>query len=377
MPAVVESTQKSAHGAWIEIRVDRLLSNLKALRTHAGPRTEVMAVVKANAYGHGLLGIARALGPEVRFLGVSSTAEARELRGHGIETPLFLFGCLPDEELRPVLQPGITLSVSGFDEAQRIAAASQPLERKTPVHVKVDTGMGRLGIPCREAFREIEKMAALGGISLDGIYTHFPAAEAEDGSSERQLYDFGLLLQALDAKAIRFRFVHASNSAASLRLKSPFLNLIRPGLMLYGLYPADSLRREIRLAPVLSLKSRIILLKTLRPGESVGYGRTFVAARLSTIAVLPVGYSHGYPFSASNRASVLYRGRRYPIAGRVSMDYVCVDLGDTAAAAGDEVTLLGGDGLDAIGAEELAQWADTIPYEIVTRLASRLPRVYL
>ena len=376
MPLSLEPAQKSQHATWLEIRTDHLLNNLRTLRQHSNS-SQVLAVVKANAYGHGLLPIARALAGEVNFLGVSSPAEALELKEQRIDTPLLIFGRLFASEIPPLLADGVRLSVSSLEEAEEISACSKSLSRKTPVHVKVDTGMGRLGIPFRDALRKIEKMAELADIYLEGIYTHFPTAEREDGFTESQLRDFGLLLQALDAKGIQFPIRHAANSAASLKWQTPLLNMIRPGLMLYGLYPDDSLRDRALVSPILSLKSRILLTKHLKPGESAGYGRTFVAEESTTIAILPIGYSHGYPFSASGRSWVLYRGKRYPIAGRVSMDYLCVDLGITATAkAGEEVTLIGRDGEDSIGAEELAEWSGTIPYEIVTRLIPRLPRIY-
>lgn len=376
MPTLVKSIRESQHGTWIEVRRDRLLANLKTLKQHAGPYSQVMAVVKANAYGHGLVEIAKSLSEEVAYLGVASVREALDLKEQRIETPIFLFGRLLGPEIPAALVEGITLSVSSFDEAREISEVSESIGRRTPVHIKVDTGMGRLGIPFGKALSEIEKMAVLPGIALEGIYTHFPTAEREDGFTHRQLQDFGLLLQALEKKGIAFRYRHAANSAGSLKIRTPILNLIRPGLMLYGLYPDISLRDLATVSPILSLKSRMISLKRLQPGESVGYGRDFVTDHPTTIAILPVGYSHGYPFSLSNRSFVLFKGRRHPIAGRVSMDYLAVNLGDAAARVGDEVTLLGEEEGETILAEDLAAWAHTIPYEIVTRLAPSLPRLY-
>ncbi len=376
MPTLAKTTSLSQHGTWIEIRLDRLLKNLKTLKDQAGPGTGVLAVIKANAYGHGLSEIAKTLSPEVQFLGVSSLFEAMELREHGIQIPIFLFGRLLEAEIPAALTEGFVVSLSSLEEAEEIAAMSQSLGKTTPVHIKVDTGMGRLGLTAREAVMKIETMASLPGISLDGIYTHFPTAEREDGFAESQLREFSRILQELGNKGIHFRFRHASNSAASLRLKTPLVNLIRPGLMLYGIYPDPALRKIAAVHPILSLKSKIILTKRLKIGESAGYGRDFITSEPTTIAVLPIGYSHGYPFRASRQASVLYRGKRYPLAGRVSMDYLAVDFGDAPACAGDEVTLLGEDGPEKISAEDIADWAGTIPYEVVTRLISRIPRFY-
>ena len=374
MPLLVESLPKSGQGAWLEIRLDRLAANLKAIKRMTAGR-EVMAVIKANAYGHGLVEIARALEGEVSGLGVSSIYEVLELREHGIETPVFLFGRLFGPEIVTAIKNNVTLSVSGVEEATEISEIAQSLLKKVPVHVKIDTGMGRLGIRAEEALKAIEEMSIMPGIVLDGIYTHFATAERLDGFAEEQLRAFQRLLLQLEEKGIRFRLRHCSNSAGNVRMLNGMMNMVRPGLLMYGIYPDPSLKGH-DCSPILSFKSRIILTKHIQPGDSVGYGRSFVSPRATNIATLPVGYSHGYPFHLSNNAWVLYKGKRYPLAGRVSMDYLTVDLGDTEAKAGDEVTLLGEDGDASITAEDLAAWAETIPYEIVTRLISRLPRFY-
>ena len=235
--------------------------------------------------------------------------------------------------------------------------------------------MGRMGIPIREAIPAIEQMTRHKGIMMDGIYMHFPSAEKEAAFREKQILEFGLLLRTLEQKGISFRYRHASNSAATLTLKTPILNMIRPGLTLYGIYPDAALRDVARFQPVLSLKSRILLVKQIKAGESVGYGREFIAKTSSTVAVIPFGYSHGYPYAAWKKASVLYRGKRYPLAGKVSMDYLAVNLGCAQAQEGDTITLIGTDRDERITAEDIAEWAGTIPYEIVTRLNSHLPRI--
>ena len=383
MSTLVKPAQQVHYGSWIEIRRDRFLDNLRHFKKISG-NSKIMAVVKANAYGHGLLEMARVLKDQVSYLGVSSLHEILELKEHGIETPVFLFGRLFGQELVTAVKSGATLSVSSLEEAQEISRISQELRHETYLHVKIDTGMGRLGIPEPEAFGVIKKIAGLRGVTLEGIYTHFASAEKEDGFTESQFQKFGLLIQALDVQGIHFALRHCSNSAAGLKIKSPILNLARPGLLLYGIHPfpppASSLFQgedEVGVfKPVLSLKSRIILLKRLAAGDSVGYGREFTASEPCTVATLPIGYSHGYPVHLSNKSYVLYKGKRYPIAGRVSMDFLSINLGNTSAHTGDEITLLGEDGQESIRAEDLAQWAGTISYEIVTRLTSRLPRLY-
>ncbi len=373
MTEFVQNASKIQHGSWIELRADRLLENLGTLQRHAR-QNDVLAVIKANAYGHGLPEVARTLAGKVTYFGVATLREALELKEHFPQTPVFLFGHLFPQEIPAALLGGITLSVSSLEKAAEISVLSESLGRKTSVHIKIDTGMGRMGIPVREAGPVIEKMAKLKGLLMDGIYTHFPAAEKDDSFREIQVREFGLLLQALEKKNIVFRFRHLSNSAASLTLETPIINMIRPGLTLYGIYPDQDLRETAHFKPVLSLKSRIVLVKKVQPGESVGYGREFIAKTSTTIAVLPFGYSHGYPYAAWKRASVLFAGKRFPLAGKVSMDYIAVDLGSTEVKEGDTVTLLGEDHGERITAEDMALWAGTIPYEIVTRLNSHLPR---
>ena len=376
MTELVQNTSKVLHGSWIELRTDHLLDNLRTLQKHAR-QNDVLAVIKANAYGHGLPEIAQALAGKVTYFGVATLREALELKEHFPQTPVFLFGHLFPHEIPAALLGGITLSVSSPEKAKEISLLSESLGRKTSVHIKIDTGMGRMGIPVRDAGPAIEKMSKLKGLLLDGIYTHFPSAEKDDAFRETQVREFALLLQSLEKKNIVFRFRHLSNSAATLTLNTPVINMIRPGLTLYGIYPDRNLQSTANFKPVLSLKSRILLVKKVQAGESVGYGREFVAKTATTIAVLPFGYSHGYPYAAWKKASVLYAGKRYPLAGKVSMDYIAVDLGDTEAKEGDTVTLIGEDQGEHITTEDMAEWAGTIPYEIVTRLNTHLPRIVI
>ncbi|MDD5216493.1 MAG: alanine racemase [Candidatus Omnitrophica bacterium] len=376
MLPVIESVQTSHYTTWVEIHLDHLLHNLRTLKKAFGFPNSAMAIVKANAYGHGLIEVAKTVASEVEYFGVSSLQDALALKEHQIEKPVFIFGRLLRPELPAALMNGIVLTVSSFEEAFEISELSETLSRKTTVHIKVDTGMGRLGIPYRQALLTIEKIAKLDGIKVEGLYTHFPTAELDDGFRDRQLIHFSQLVETLYKQGITFRYRHAPNSAGILKGPHPVINLIRPGIMLYGLYPDKSLTHMAQVKPVLSLKTRIISLKQLQAEESAGYGRSYIAKAPTNIAVLPIGYSHGYPFTASNKAYVLYHGKRYPLAGRVSMDYLTIDLGETAARIGDEVTLIGQDQKEKIRAEDLAQWAGTIPYEIVTRLIPTLPRIY-
>ncbi len=368
----------SQENLWIEVDLGRILSNLDALRLKIRPYTRVMAVIKANAYGHGLVPVAKALEGKVDFLGIGSLKEATILREQAVTTPLFLFGRLLKDQISLALQMNLTLTVSSLEEASQISEAAKLLSKEVTVHAKVDTGMGRLGIPLRDAAGEIEKMAGFPALRLEGIYTHFPASEKyPDQGGEQELKNFEELIQNLRRKEISFSLRHAANSAGALRLKSPHLNLVRPGLALYGIYPDRSLEPELSLEPALRLKTRIIFMKRLQVGGSVGYGRQFVVSQPTTIAVLPVGYAHGIPFHLSGKGEVLCQGKRFPFAGRVCMDSLMIDLGNFQnARVGDEVILIGNSGEDQIRTEDIAVRAQTIPYEIVTRLDLGIPRFY-
>ncbi len=366
---------KVLHPSWIELRTDRLLGNLEALCHRSAPMTSVLAVIKANAYGHGVEEVAGILDGQVSFFGVASLREALALKERHPLTRVFLFGHLFSHEIPAAIGANITLSVSSYEKAKEISDCAEGLGRKASIHIKIDTGMGRMGIRSGMAASEIMKMRTLKGLLMEGIYTHLPTAEKADTFRETQVRDFSLLIEDLERKGIVFRFRHAQNSAASMTLKTALLNMLRPGFSLYGIYPDPGLKDAVHVEPVLSWKTRIILVKTVRTGDSVGYGREFIAKSDTNIAILPVGYSHGYPWAAWKKASVLFKGKRYPLAGKVSMDYLTVDLGSNTAREGDTVTLIGEDGNESITAEDIAGWAGTIPYEIVTRLNPYIPRI--
>ena len=376
-PPAVEPGLQAPYAAWIEIRRNHLIHNLQVIQAACPAQTEVLAVIKANAYGHGLREIAGALNNRVRYLGISSLRELLELKEHRVETPVFVFGRLAGSEIRAALMDDVTLSVSSLEEASEISVLSEELRRKTTVHIKVDTGMGRFGVPFRDALKAIEKMAALPALRLEGIYTHFPTAELDDGFTEKQLNDFALLIGALARKGIQFRYRHSANSAGILKRPHNLMNMVRPGLLLYGIYPDPTLKPMIQTLPVLALKSRLMVLKTLTLGATAGYGREFTAKKNTRTGVIAVGYSHGYPLTAWRDAEILRRGKRYKLAGRISMDYMSIHLGDEEALRDEEVTLIGECGEDRISVEEVAGWAGTISYEIVTRLLAKLPRVDL
>jgi len=377
--SVTAVSTATTHGSlWLEVDRARLLHNVGVIKRLAGPGVKVLAVIKANAYGHGLETVASTLAPHVSMFGVSQLPEVLRLREHGIETPILILTPLAPADVCSAIQSQSTITVSSFEEAGHINAEAARLMRVANVHIKVDTGMGRLGISHLEATSVIEKMASLNHIRFQGLYTHFASADLPDRLFTRgQITRFTGICRALMEKGLAPKDVHLSNSSGVMLFKAAGGTMVRPGIMLYGILPTG-LRRSLsrsELLPTLAWRTRILFIKVLLSGDSCGYGRSYVAKRREYIAWLPVGYGHGYPLSLSNKARVLIRGRRYRVAGKVSMDLTAVSLGGRRnAEVGDEVTLLGSDGAAEITVSEFAEWAGTIPYEILTRIHPSIPR---
>jgi len=362
--------------SWVEIDRSALEHNLTQIRNATLPSAEILAVVKANAYGHGLVEIAKLLDKKVAYYGVASVDEALRLREFGLQAPILLFGIHFEHQIKRAVEANIIISVSSLEQAGLIQEAATELNRPATVHIKVDTGMGRLGIPVKDALAVIQKIHAFDRLILEGIYTHFPISEKKNDSyTQQQIRKFHSLINALDKKGVHFAIRHAANSGAVVNYRDSHLNLVRPGLSMYGIYTDEMLTEKISLKPVLSWRARVVMVKEIAEGESVGYGQAYKAKEKTNIAILPIGYGQGYPFSLSGKGSVLIHGKSYFLAGRVSMDYAAVDIGTDPVHAGDVVTLLGQDGERAISAELLANLANTIPYEIVTKIGSQVPRI--
>ncbi len=362
--------------SWVEIDQTALEHNLAEIRKATLPSAEILAVVKANAYGHGLIEIAKLLDKKVAYYGVASVDEALRLREFGMQAPILLFGIHFANQIKPAVESKIILSVSSLEQAELMNEVASEVNGAATVHIKVDTGMGRLGIPLKDALAVIQKIHTLSQLKLEGIYTHFPVSEKKNDSfTNQQIRRFISLIHALDKKGVHFAFRHAANSGAVVNYRDSHLNLVRPGLSLYGIYTDEVLSNKINLKPVLSWRTRVVLVKEIAEGESVGYGQSYIAKEKTNIAILPIGYGQGYPFSLSGKGSVLIHGKSYFLAGRVSMDYAVVDIGNDSIQTGDIVTLLGTDGERTISAELLAQLANTIPYEIVTQIGHQVPRL--
>lgn len=361
---------------WAEIDLDAIRHNLARARFAAGEGKGLMAIVKANAYGHGAVPLAWFLSTQgVQSLGVGDSGEAIELRRAGISIPIVILGAVVRGELADVVAHDISVTVHSSERVRLLEREARRANRPTGVHLKVDTGMGRLGCTPGRVVEIARLVHASAFLHLEGLCTHFSSAAAGSEFTARQVSLFEDVTRALEHEGIPIPCRHAASSATLLRGMARHLDMARPGLALYGLAPTADLQEGLR--PALSLKTQVIFLKDFGPGTSIGYERQHITSQHTRIATLPVGYHDGYPFRLGGRGEVLIRGRRAPVVGRVSMDYLSVDVGHIpGVSVGDEVVLLGHAGEETVSAIELAERAGTIPYEILTRLGKRVERVY-
>lgn len=370
------------HRCWAEVDLEALRENLAWIRQRVGPEVRIMTVVKADAYGHGLKHIASHLmrcGTDV--FGVANLGEARAIRSVGRGWPILMLGaCLPDE-VEAAVEDDVMPTVSTMEEARLFAQSAVRLGRTARVHVKVDTGMGRLGVEPAAAAALVRAVAQLQGVVVEGVFTHFASAEDDEEYTALQLRRFRRVLRALAQRGVNVPWVHASNSGGILHAPESCGNLVRPGLMVYGVVPPGRRRSTAELArqlqPALSFRCRVGLVKTVRKGSSLSYGRTYVAPGRMRVATITAGYGDGFPRAASNRACVLLQGQRCPVVGRVTMDQTLVDVSSLGEVVpGDEAVLIGAQGEERVSATDLAAWCGTIPWEILTGISYRVPRVY-
>lgn len=362
---------------WAEIDLAALTHNHASVRQLAGPGVSTMLVLKANAYGHGAVPVAWHLGREgVACLGVGDSTEALELRAAGITAPILILGAIVPGELEDVVRGGILVTVHSGDRVRMLNKVAERSPGRVGIHLKVDTGMGRLGCQPKRAPAIAHEIRRSRRLELQGLCTHLASTGPEcRAEMDRQLERFRGVLRALEAKGIVPRWRHAYASHALAAGLPPEFNLVRPGLSIYGVDLPGALAG--RLQPVLSWRTQVAFLKDHPRGSRIGYGGTFVTRRPSRIATLPVGYNDGYRFALSNNAEVLVRGQRCPVVGRVSMDYITVDVTEVQGArVTDVATLVGRDGEACIPVEELARRASTISYEILCGIGQRVRRIY-
>ncbi|MBI3965440.1 MAG: alanine racemase [Chloroflexi bacterium] len=365
--------------AWVEVDLDAIAANVAEARRRLASHTALGVVVKANAYGHGVLAVAEAaLAAGATWLVVNAADEALQLRRAGFQAPVLIVGFTAPGEAAAIVDSRVTPSLTAAAQIEALTAAARAAGITQPVHVKVDTGLGRGGLLPDEVLPFVRKVVAV-GLDFEGLFTHFAVADSADKSHSRsQLQRFHAVLAELDAAGMRPRIRHAANSAAVLDLPDAHFDLVRYGIALYGLDPSDEVGPAFPLRPALSLKGGIVRLRTLPAGATVGYGCTFVATRPTKVALVPIGYADGLRRGLSNQGFALVRGSRCPIIGRVSMDQCSLDVTSVPdVSEGDEVVFVGTQNDATVTADEVAALLDTINYEVVCGLGPRLPRVYL
>lgn len=357
---------------WAEIDLAAIRHNVGALRRAVGPRPRLMAVVKGDAYGHGALPVAwTALDAGCDMLGVGDSDEALQLRESGIPGPILILGAIVEEEIPRVVQHDISVTVHSPDLLPRLEEEARHRGRLLRIHLKIDTGMGRLGASPGRALDIARAILDSPHLQLEGLATHFAAAGNPDATRE-QLDLFRSVADELSRDGIQPEVLHAANSTALFTCPEAHFDMVRPGIALYGMDPGPFARLGIALKPALSLKTQIAYLKGLPAGTPVGYEGRHRTARATRIATCPVGYNDGYPYALSNRAEAVLRGQRVPLVGTVTMDYIMLDVGGVPEAeVGDEVTLIG----EGLRAEDLARRCGSIPYEMTCRLGKRVKRI--
>ncbi|HUR28348.1 MAG TPA: alanine racemase [Planctomycetota bacterium] len=367
-----------AYRAWADIDLDAFASNLGQIRARVAEHTAIMLVVKADAYGHGAVAISHcALRHGVSALGVGTSAEALELRKSGVRAPILVLGTIVDEEATACLVHEIQLALHSADRCQMLEDLAARLGLVARVHLKIDTGMGRLGVLAERALPLLEQIRASRHMRLCGVMTHVSSPlGAQDEFTALQMTRFKEVVDEARRRNLLSGWVHAANSACVFTGLDPTFDAVRPGIAAYGVLP-DGLPGASELEPVMSLRSQVVFLKDLGSNSPVGYAGTWKAERATRIATLPVGYNDGVPWRLGNKGEVLVRGERAPIVGRVSMDYTTVDVGHIpGVSVGDRVTLFGRDGEQQITLEEVAKNVGTIPYEITCSVGRRVERIY-
>lgn len=373
-----EEIVERGHPVWAEIDLGAFRHNIRTLdRLAAG--AEVMAVVKGYAYGHGNPECAvAALEAGASRIGVARVAEALHLREAGIDAPIHVFTEPPPDAATTMLDLNLTPTVYTEEFGHALSAAATEKKRDVAVHVKLDTGMHRVGVMSTEVPGAIERLARLESISIEGVWSHLAVADVPDHPFTRKQLDlFSDLVGRIERAGIELRYKHIANSAATLALPESHLDLVRCGIAIYGLWPGPELTGSADLKPVLSLRSRINMTKHVAAGDTLSYGLEYELQRPGSVVTVPAGYADGYDRRLSGRADVLIRGSRFTVSGTVCMDQFMVDIGDDEVEVGEVATLLGADGDERITAEELAALSGTINYEVTARIPSRVPRVFL
>jgi len=362
----------------VVVNLDHLSQNLKAIQEKTSP-AKVMIILKANAYGHGMETVARHLAPHADYIGVAVLEEGILLRKMGIRTPILVLGGIWEEQIPEFIKHDLTLSASSVERLQQIDLVAGSLGKKALIHLKIDTGMERIGVHYYSAHTLQEAALGCKHVVTEGIYSHFANSDAEDLSHARlQLARFNEVLHFYEKHSLPTPPLrHIANSGAILQLPEANYDMVRPGILLYGVYPSDEVERTVTVQPALTWSSKVVYFKVTKPGHPVSYGSTWQSDKATRVVTIPAGYGDGYFRAMSGKAEVIIQGVKVPQVGRICMDQMVVNLGpDGTGYNGDEVILIGEMENQRITAEDLARWAGTIPYEILTNINTRVPRVY-
>ena len=362
------------------IDLKSLRDNFEGIRKKIGPTVKVMGIVKANAYGHGIVEVSQALvGFGVDYLGVGFLEEGIELRRNGVGVPILVLGGVLGSHVHEFFEHDLEITVSSLEIAGHINQAAISLGKKATVHLKIDTGMERIGVRSEHAPAFIEAVSRLNHLNVVGLFSHFATSGERDRVfADEQVSRFNDVIEKIGSMGIEIPLTHMANSGAVLDLPEAYFSMVRPGMLLYGAYPTRETTESVPVSPVMQLKSNIVFIKEVPAARSISYGREYFTKDRTIIGTIPVGYGDGYGRRLTHKAEVLVHGRRFPIVGTICMDQIMVDLGlNSEIHVGDEVTLLGTDGNENISVWDLADGISTIPYEVFTGIAARVPRVYI
>jgi len=372
----VEIKVVSYRPTWAEVNLDNIAHNFAQVKKLTGPKVKVMACVKADAYGHGIIPVSKRLEScGADYLAVACIDEGIKLREDNVKLPILILGMIFEKDVPALFEYNLIPTVCTEELAIAVNDYALEAKLKAKVHIKVDTGMNRIGVLHNNALDFIRKVSKLKFIDIEGLFTHLACADVNNDYTQIQLNLFNQLIRQLKKEGINIPLVHAANSMGVIGYKESHFNMVRPGLMLYGLYPKRNLKIDLKAS--LGLKTKVVYIKKLPKGQGISYGHIYITKKSTTIVTLPIGYGDGYPRNLSNRAWVLIGGRRFKISGRICMDQIMVDVGSAKVNIGDEVVLIGAQGKNKITAEELAENSGTISYEIVCGLGSRIPRIYI
>ncbi|MBW8012220.1 MAG: alanine racemase [Chloroflexi bacterium] len=361
----------------VEVNLSRITENLQAIQTNVGD-SMVMPILKANAYGHGLVEVARHLTSYgVQYLGVAYLEEAILLREAGIEIPILVLGGILGSQVPLFLEHDLTLTASSLEKLQKINDAAEEKGTKAKIHLKIDTGMERIGVHYYSAETLLEASLKYKNLHIEGIFSHFSDSDVRNlESAKLQLERFQEVLRFYEHRSIPAPMRHMANSGAILQFPESYMDIVRPGILLFGVYPSSEVKQSIPVQPALTWKSRVVYFKVVQPNHPVSYGSTWKSDHQVRVVTVPVGYGDGYFRSMSGKAQVIIRGKRYPVVGLVCMDQFMVNIEWETAYNDDEVILVGNSKDESITVEDLSAWAGTIPYEILTNINTRVPRVY-